>query len=116
MALPQQLYDNAQDIDRFTGSVTLNHRPLPWFSQRLIAGVDYTGDNSRGLERFAPPDLAVFLPPSIAAGQINQTGQQLTQKNLQIQPTITVRPGFSVNVLVTKDMVIDPYVRKETSP
>ena len=28
---------------------------------------------------------------SNAAGQINQAGQQLTQKNLQIQPTITVR-------------------------
>jgi type IV secretion system protein VirB10 len=47
---------------------------------------------------------------SNAAGQINQAGQQLTQKNLQIQPTITVRPGFSVNVLVTKDIVIDPYL------
>jgi len=44
-----------------------------------------------------------------AAGSINQAGQQLTQKNLQIQPTITVRPGFSVNVLVTRDIVIPPY-------
>jgi len=44
-----------------------------------------------------------------AAGSINQVGQQLTQKNLQIQPTITVRPGFSVNVLVTRDIVIPPY-------
>ena len=48
---------------------------------------------------------------SNAAGQINQAGQQLTQKNLQIQPTITVRPGFSINVLVSKDIVIPPYVR-----
>jgi type IV secretory pathway VirB10-like protein len=46
-----------------------------------------------------------------AAGQINQAGQQLTQKNLQIQPTITVRPGFSVNVLVSKDMIIPPFGR-----
>ncbi len=43
------------------------------------------------------------------AGQVNQTGQQITAKNLQIQPTITVRPGFSVNVLVTKDMVLPPF-------
>jgi type IV secretion system protein TrbI len=48
---------------------------------------------------------------SNAAGQINQTGQQLTQKNLQIQPTITVRPGSSVNVLLTKDVVVEPYAR-----
>jgi type IV secretion system protein VirB10 len=44
-----------------------------------------------------------------AAGQINQAGQQITARNLQIQPTITVRPGFSVNVLVSKDIVIPPY-------
>jgi type IV secretion system protein VirB10 len=46
-----------------------------------------------------------------AAGQINQAGQQITARNMQIQPTITVRPGFSVNVLVSKDIVIPPYPR-----
>jgi type IV secretory pathway VirB10-like protein len=50
------------------------------------------------------------------AGQINQAGQQLTQKNLQIQPTITIRPGFAVNVLVTKDMIIPPYRQPGLSP
>jgi type IV secretion system protein VirB10 len=60
-------------------------------------------------------DVTSFQPTlpqvwaSNAAGQINQAGQQLTQKNLQIQPTIAVRPGFSVNVLVSKDIVLPPY-------
>ena len=36
-------------------------------------------------------------------------GAQLTRNNLSIQPTITVRPGFSVNVVVTKDMIVPPY-------
>jgi type IV secretion system protein VirB10 len=45
-----------------------------------------------------------------AAGSINESGQQITGKNLQIQPTITVRPGFSVNVLVTRDIVMAPYL------
>ena len=44
-----------------------------------------------------------------AAGQINGVGQQLTGRNLHIQPTITVRPGYSVNVILTKDMVLPPY-------
>ncbi|HKQ71958.1 MAG TPA: TrbI/VirB10 family protein, partial [Polyangiaceae bacterium] len=44
-----------------------------------------------------------------AAGEINQVGQQITRRNINIQPTITVRPGFSVNVMVTKDMIIQPY-------
>ena len=46
-----------------------------------------------------------------AAGQLSQAGQQLTQKNLAIQPTIKVRPGFTVNVLVSKDIVLVPYSR-----
>jgi TonB-dependent SusC/RagA subfamily outer membrane receptor len=71
--VPQQLYDNFQGINRFTGSGTLNHRPTTWFSHRLITGIDYTGSDSRALERFAPPDLAVFLGPVTAAGQIFQT-------------------------------------------
>ena len=46
-----------------------------------------------------------------AAGRdINQFGQELARKNLNMQPTITVRPGFAVNVLVSKDMVLEPYV------
>jgi type IV secretory pathway VirB10-like protein len=44
-----------------------------------------------------------------AAGEVNQVGQQVTRRNLNIQPTITVRPGFSVNVVVTKDIVLAPY-------
>ncbi|MGH7578003.1 MAG: TonB-dependent receptor plug domain-containing protein, partial [Longimicrobiales bacterium] len=32
--VPQSLYDNPQDINRYTGGVTLNHRPVSWFSHR----------------------------------------------------------------------------------
>ena len=42
-------------------------------------------------------------------GEIGQVGAQLTRSNLSIQPTLTVRPGFSVNVIVTKDMILAPY-------
>lgn len=39
----------------------------------------------------------------------NHAGQQITQKNLDIQPTITVRPGWPVRVIVHKDLVLRPY-------
>ena len=39
-----------------------------------------------------------------AAQSVNQTGQQIVGRDLQVQPTITVRPGFSVNVIVHKDI------------
>lgn len=40
---------------------------------------------------------------------INQAGQQITQKNLNIQPTIKVRPGWPLRVIVHKDLVLRPY-------
>jgi TonB-linked SusC/RagA family outer membrane protein len=71
--IPQQLYDNAQDVARFTGSATITNVPVAWFTQRLITGLDYTGDDSRAIERFAPPDLAALLSPNSAGGRIGQT-------------------------------------------
>ena len=44
-----------------------------------------------------------------AAGAINQAGQQITQLRSASSRRSEVRPGFSVNVLVTKDLVIPPY-------
>jgi type IV secretory pathway VirB10-like protein len=44
-----------------------------------------------------------------AADTINDVGQQITKKNLNIQPTIKIRPGFSANILVNKDMILTPY-------
>jgi type IV secretion system protein VirB10 len=39
----------------------------------------------------------------------NQVGQQVIGRSLNVQPTITIRPGFSVRVLVTRDLVLEPY-------
>ncbi|MEO8880272.1 MAG: TonB-dependent receptor, partial [Gemmatimonadaceae bacterium] len=77
-AVPQTLYDNSDGIHRFTGSGTISHHPVSWFSQRLIVGIDYSDDDGRGLEKFAPPELAPFTLGT-AAGRIGQT---LTQQSL----------------------------------
>ncbi len=39
----------------------------------------------------------------------NQAGQRIVEKNLNIQPTITVRPGWPLRVVVHKDLVLRPY-------
>lgn len=44
-----------------------------------------------------------------AGGSINQTGQQVVRHNLNIQPTLTIRPGFPVRVIVNRDLVLEPY-------
>ena len=40
---------------------------------------------------------------------LNQTGEQVVGRSLSVQPTITIRPGFPVRVLVTHDLVLEPY-------
>ncbi len=37
---------------------------------------------------------------------LNQVGQQLTRKNLNLQPTLTVRPGFPLRIIVNKDLIL----------
>ena len=43
------------------------------------------------------------------AESTNQAGQRIVEKNLNIQPTITVRPGWPLRVIVHKDLVLQPY-------
>ncbi|ABQ33727.1 MAG: TrbI/VirB10 family protein [Bradyrhizobium sp.] len=42
------------------------------------------------------------------ANSLNQTGQQVVRRNLNIQPTLTIRPGFPIRVIVNRDLVIEP--------
>jgi type IV secretory pathway VirB10-like protein len=46
-----------------------------------------------------------------AANSMNQVDQQVVQKNLDVQPTLTIRPGFPVRVMVTRDLVLEPAGR-----
>ncbi len=39
----------------------------------------------------------------------NRAGQRIVEKNLNIQPTITIRPGWPLRVVVHKDLVLRPY-------
>jgi type IV secretory pathway VirB10-like protein len=43
------------------------------------------------------------------ADSVNQTGQSMVRRNLNIQPTLTIRPGFPVRVIVNRDLVLAPH-------
>ena len=44
-----------------------------------------------------------------AQDTMNQAGQQMVQRQLQVAPTLTIRPGLTVRVIVTRDIVFEPY-------
>jgi type IV secretion system protein VirB10 len=53
-------------------------------------------------------DLVEALRES-AQSNAARAGDRLTQRNLDIQPTITIRPGTPVRLLVNKDLVLEPW-------
>lgn len=40
---------------------------------------------------------------------VGRAGDQLTSRNLRVQPTITVRPGARVRLLVHRDLILSPW-------
>ena len=43
-----------------------------------------------------------------AQDTVNQAGQQIVQRQLQVAPTLTIRPGFPVRIIVPRDLVFEP--------
>ena len=40
---------------------------------------------------------------------VSRTGDQITKRNLDVQPTITIRPGAPVRLVVRRDLVLAPW-------
>jgi len=40
---------------------------------------------------------------------VAQAGQRITEKHLNIQPTVTIRPGWPVRIIVHKDLILKHY-------
>lgn len=53
-------------------------------------------------------DLVKALRES-AQQTTNRAGQRLVERELDVQPTITVRPGWPLRVIVSKDLVLKQY-------
>jgi type IV secretion system protein TrbI len=49
-----------------------------------------------------------------ASQSFNQTGQQIVERNLNIQPTLTDRPGLPLRIIVDRDLVLAPYPQQAT--
>lgn len=54
-------------------------------------------------------DVIVRALRTGAADSLNQVGRQSVGKGLDVAPTLTIRPGAPVRVMVTRDLVLQPY-------
>ena len=40
---------------------------------------------------------------------VNQAGNRLVERNINVQPTIKIRPGYPLRIVVNKDIILRPY-------
>lgn len=57
-----------------------------------------------------PEREELVITANTIAEQTSQTAQHIIERELSVQPTITVRPGMAFNVLVNRDLPLKPYV------
>ena len=76
----------------------------------ISGGMAYTMDSlDSGSGDSDNPTLQNEMGSALAA-QLGQATLQLLQKNLNIKPTLEIRPGYQFNVIVTKDLAFErPY-------
>lgn len=81
---------------------------------RILAGAALTTLLGVGAELAAPENRQdgnriVIAGRDSVQDSVNQIGQEMTRRNMNIQPTLTARPGLPVRVLVNRDLVLRPY-------
>ncbi|MDB5875320.1 MAG: conjugal transfer protein TrbI [Ramlibacter sp.] len=87
---------------------------VDWHWDRILAGAVLSTVLGVGAELAAPESRTdgnriVIAGREGAQDTVNQVGQEITKRNMSIQPTLTIRPGFPMRVMVSKDIVLRPY-------
>lgn len=87
---------------------------VDWHWTRMFAGAALTTLLGVGAELAAPEnrqdgDRSVIAGRESLQDTVNQIGQEVTRRNLNIQPTLTSRPGLPVRIIVNRDLVLRPY-------
>jgi len=96
------------------GNAGLEDR-VDWHWGRIFAGAAVSTLLGASAELAAPQrsdakGTVVIATRESVQDTINQVGQEMTRRNLDIQPTLTVRPGFPLRVIVNRDLVLRPYI------
>jgi TonB-linked SusC/RagA family outer membrane protein len=82
-------YLNSQALNRFTGSVQLNNRPVHWFAQRLTLGLDQTNEDNQALSNYLPPQYVQFFGAVASQGGLNQDLRNISYATADYSGTAT---------------------------
>ncbi len=81
---------------------------------RIFAGAALTTLLGIGAELAAPENRQngnriVIAGRDGLQDSVNQVGQEMTRRNMNIQPTLTARPGLPVRIIVARDLQVRAY-------
>ncbi|MBB59678.1 TrbI/VirB10 family protein [Stutzerimonas balearica] len=87
---------------------------VDWHWDRVFAGAALTTLLGIGAELAAPEnrqdgDRIIIAGRDGLQDSVNQVGQEMTRRNMNIQPTLTERPGLPVRIIVNRDLMLRPY-------
>ncbi|PHZ86750.1 TrbI/VirB10 family protein [Paremcibacter congregatus] len=102
-------------IDNLSGTDKAGYAGLSdnvdWHTGKLLKGIGLAtllGVGSELAYGGADGTLAEAIRDS-SQSNINQAGQKIIDQNLSIPPTITIRPGWPVRVIVGSDIILTPF-------
>ncbi|MEW5929721.1 MAG: SusC/RagA family TonB-linked outer membrane protein [Gemmatimonadota bacterium] len=96
-------YEDWQDVDRFTGSLQVTHRPTGWLSHRVALGTDFTNqDDVELVERIADPAMQFFFTANEVRGYKDMFRRNIYYNTLDYSATAESAPlrGVSSNTSV----------------
>ncbi len=109
------IIDNLPATDR-AGYAGLEDQ-VDFHTWRLIKGIALSTLFSVGAELAFDDDSD--LVRAIQRGSqnsINRAGQRIVEREINIQPTITIRPGYPLRVIVHMDIILRPFIQRKTTP
>ncbi len=74
----------------------------------LTTAIAYAGNLARNRQSSSGNNGQDVVGDTVAQ-QANRIGEKVVDRELDVQPTITIRQGWPLRVLVNKDMVLAPY-------
>lgn len=105
-------------LDNLVGADPAGHAGLEdgvdWHWDRIFAGAALTTLLGIGAELAAPENRqdgnrVVIAGRDGLQDSVNQVGQEMIRRNMNIQPTLTARPGLPMRLVVSRDLVLKPY-------
>ncbi|HHF7368208.1 TPA: TrbI/VirB10 family protein [Legionella bozemanae] len=76
----------------------------------IVGGISYSQNSNQSNQYgFSPPTAGSVLSQALGQ-QLGEVTSQLVAKNLNVAPTLNIRPGYRFNIIVVKDLTFrKPY-------